>query len=109
MIFMKRQSLQRILYSHVKNKDKVLTGKRVDEVITATNGVMVKTKDGETFTGNILIGADGVHSLVRREMWRLAAESRPGWFPQDELQSEAISSCSPPSCRGIAYVGSKRS
>ena len=89
MIFMKRQDLHRILYAHVKNKDKILTGKRVEEVITATNGVMVKTRDGETFTGDILIGADGIHSRVRREMWRLAAESRPGWFPENELNSEA--------------------
>lgn len=97
MIFMKRQDCLRILYEHVKNKDKILTGKRVVEVVTATNGVMVKTGDGETFTGDILVGADGIHSIVRREMWRLAAESRPGWFPEDELKSEipSIFACSP--------------
>lgn len=60
---------------------------RVEEVLQATNGVLVKTKRGETIAGDILIGADGVHSTIRREMWRLAAKLQPGYFPGDELSS----------------------
>lgn len=89
MIFIDRRDLLKILYDNVKSKDKILTGKRVEEVLTAVNGVLVKLKGGETVAGDILIGADGLHSTVRKEMWRLANKSRPGFFPENEQSSES--------------------
>jgi 2-polyprenyl-6-methoxyphenol hydroxylase-like FAD-dependent oxidoreductase len=31
--------------------------------------------DGSDFSGHIVVGQDGVHSAVRKEMWRLADDS----------------------------------
>jgi 2-polyprenyl-6-methoxyphenol hydroxylase-like FAD-dependent oxidoreductase len=89
MIFIDRRHLLQILYDNLESKEKVLTGKRVEEVLTAVNGVLIKLKGGETIAGDILIGADGVHSTVRKEMWRLASKSRPGYFPENEQSSES--------------------
>lgn len=38
-------------------------------------GVLVRTKDGEDYKGDLVVGCDGVHSIVRREMWRISAEN----------------------------------
>ncbi|KAJ0419910.1 hypothetical protein BJY00DRAFT_301932 [Aspergillus carlsbadensis] len=35
-------------------------------------GVSIETRDGRIFTGDFVVGADGVHSKSREEMWRLA-------------------------------------
>ncbi|KAL2782879.1 hypothetical protein BJX66DRAFT_350308 [Aspergillus keveii] len=34
-------------------------------------GVGIETRDGRIFTGDFVVGADGVHSKTRGEMWRL--------------------------------------
>lgn len=72
------------LYNHLKSKDKVLTGKRVANVTLQGSGVRVETADGDLFTGDILVGADGVHSTVRDRMWRLADTLEPGYIPASE-------------------------
>lgn len=47
-------------------------------------GVRVYTSDGSCYNGNLLVGADGVHSKVRSEMWRHADEKRPGLITSEE-------------------------
>lgn len=73
-----------VLYENIKDKTKILTGKRVQTVELKADGVVVKTADGSVYTGDILVGADGIHSQVRSEMWRLADELSPGWIPSNE-------------------------
>ncbi|KAJ5013285.1 FAD-dependent monooxygenase andE [Colletotrichum sp. SAR 10_99] len=80
----KQQMLLQILYDNLRQKDKVLTNKRVVHVETSSTGVVVTTKDGTTYTGDILVGGDGVHSKVREEMWRIASVSDPNAFPPEE-------------------------
>ncbi|KAI8316385.1 hypothetical protein K4K61_007289 [Colletotrichum sp. SAR11_59] len=80
----KQQMLLQILYDNLKQKDKVLTNKRVVHVETSSTGVVVRTEDGSTYTGDILVGGDGVHSKVRQEMWRIASVSDPTAFPPEE-------------------------
>lgn len=73
-----------VLYEHIKDKSRVLTSKRVVSVQQSDAGVEVKTQDGATFKGDILIGADGIHSTVRQNMWDAAAKLEPGWFSPSE-------------------------
>lgn len=41
-------------------------------------------EDGTSYTGDILVGADGVNSKARSEMWRLADEQDPGLVKADK-------------------------
>lgn len=77
-----------VLYDNIKDKTKILTGKRVQSVDMKEDKVVVKTEDGSLYTGDILVGADGVHSQVRSEMWRLANEQSPGEAALDKQDGE---------------------
>ncbi|KAH0425350.1 FAD binding domain protein [Colletotrichum camelliae] len=83
-LWVDRQMLLQILYENLKQKDKVLTNKRIIHVETSSTGVTVTTEDGTTYTGDILVGGDGVHSKVQQEMWRIASVSDPTAFPPEE-------------------------
>lgn len=87
--FNDRQILLQVLYDNLKDKNKVLIGKRVAKVSTSDSGASVETRDGEVFSGDIVVGLDGIRSTVRAEMWRIAAEAAPGYFPKDEMKREA--------------------
>ncbi|KAJ0415944.1 hypothetical protein BJY00DRAFT_317406 [Aspergillus carlsbadensis] len=82
--FLDRQMVLQVLYDNIKDKSKVLTKKRVQKVDMTSHSVVVKTADGSSYHGDILIGADGIHSTVRGEMWRLANKMQPGWIAADE-------------------------
>lgn len=68
------------LYDNLKYKTSVLTSKAVSEVDLTPKGVRVVTHDGSSYSGDILIGADGIHSSVRTHMWKIAAMQQPGVF-----------------------------
>jgi 2-polyprenyl-6-methoxyphenol hydroxylase-like FAD-dependent oxidoreductase len=72
MLFLDRQMVLQVLYDHLDDKSKVLTKKRFKKVDVKDGGVEVTTEDGFVCTGDILVGADGIHSRVRREMCRIA-------------------------------------
>ncbi|KAL5362265.1 FAD/NAD(P)-binding domain-containing protein [Aspergillus floccosus] len=50
--------------------------------------VLVRTKDGALYKGDLVVGCDGVHSIVRREMWRIAAEQGEGIEEKKGLTAE---------------------
>lgn len=85
-IFFDRQWLLQILYDHLAHKDRVKLNKKVYQVKLVPGGVEVHTKDGDTFKGSIVVGADGIHSTVRTEMFRLASEIQPDHFDPEELE-----------------------
>ena len=72
------------LYENLRNKDKVITGAKVQIITTLLGGVEVVTTDGQAFNGDLLVGADGVYSAVRQEMWRLADEIPTESFPRQD-------------------------
>lgn len=73
---MRQEFLQR-LYDKLddKSKGKILLSKKVTEIVNFPGTVVAKCADGTEFTGDIIVGADGIHSRVRREMQRLMEES----------------------------------
>ncbi|KFA45737.1 hypothetical protein S40293_09453 [Stachybotrys chartarum IBT 40293] len=80
----KRQWLLQMLYDQVQSKDRIQLNSRVNTIELHNDSVSVQTTDGKSFVGDILVGADGVHSTVRNEMHRLAAETEPSYFPAHE-------------------------
>ncbi|KAK0664378.1 FAD-dependent monooxygenase andE [Lasiodiplodia hormozganensis] len=83
-VFVDRQMALEVFYDHLRDKSKVLLDKRVLQVTPLETGVQVTTKDGSTYTGDILVGADGIHSTVRKEMWRLGDKLSPAYFPKSD-------------------------
>ncbi|RYO88713.1 hypothetical protein DL764_008700 [Monosporascus ibericus] len=70
--FLERRQVLQLLYDHFPNRSKILTGKRVLGVDHLNRGVRVHCDDGSDFTGDIVAGADGVHSQIRQAMWQHA-------------------------------------
>lgn len=67
-----------MLYRHIRQKDKVLTSRRVVGFEMDENSVSVKCQDGSVHRGSILIGADGIRSTVSRQMSQLSGNSKKG-------------------------------
>ncbi|KAK7455047.1 hypothetical protein Landi51_03256 [Colletotrichum acutatum] len=78
MICIDRQMLIQVLYENLKHKDRVLSSERVVSVDFTDSRAHVTTKDSKVFGGDIVVGADGIRSTVRKEMWR---EAPTGYFP----------------------------
>ncbi|KAI8626482.1 hypothetical protein F5Y19DRAFT_446762 [Xylariaceae sp. FL1651] len=72
-----RADLLSVLYDSLSEADKacILTNKKVTDIATNEHGVEVRCEDGSIHHGSIVIGADGVHSKVRRSMRELAIQS----------------------------------
>lgn len=64
-----------ILYSNLEDKSNVHLGKRISKVDHFEYGVVAHCVDGSSYEGDIVVGVDGVHSTIRREMWRHAGQS----------------------------------
>ncbi|KAF2646007.1 putative monooxygenase [Massarina eburnea CBS 473.64] len=84
LMFFDRQWLLRVLHDRLEDKSKIHLSQKVDHVSLAEGGVQVTTKSGQKFSGSILVGADGVHSTVRQEMQRVAAQLAPSYFDPGE-------------------------
>lgn len=65
-----RPDLQELLLSSLP-KGVLLNGKKVDsyQVLPDNQGVKVKTVDGSEVEADVLVGADGIWSAVRAQMW----------------------------------------
>ncbi|KAL3454184.1 hypothetical protein BJX65DRAFT_317901 [Aspergillus insuetus] len=87
LAFLERRVLLDILYTSLPDPSRVFAGKSVVSVEQEhddRNDITVRTHDGSSYHGDLVVGADGVHSRVRREMWRLAELERPGSITAQE-------------------------
>lgn len=67
---LRRADLHWLLVSALRDMGgEVLTGKRVSHVAATATKVTTTCTDGHTETGDLLVGADGLHSGVRVAMW----------------------------------------
>jgi len=81
--FLPRSDALKVLYNHVKDKSRLHHNKTLVSVEHSESIVAVKCEDGSLYKGDILIGADGVNSVVREELWRLAASEVPDLVERD--------------------------
>lgn len=83
-----------MLYSQVKNKDRIHVKKRVDVIEPLEGSVRVTTTGGHSYSGDIVLGADGIHSKVRSEMRRIANTVDPSLFePKEEDEVPCYYQC----------------
>ncbi|SCZ47318.1 MULTISPECIES: FAD-dependent oxidoreductase [unclassified Pseudomonas] len=68
---MYRPDLHALMVRHVRQRqpDAIRLGTKVIGFTQGAEGVNVEVENGETIRGDILIGADGVHSRIRRAMF----------------------------------------
>jgi 2-polyprenyl-6-methoxyphenol hydroxylase-like FAD-dependent oxidoreductase len=78
MIFFERRMVIDVLHKNIRQKEKVLTSRRVVDFEMDEHGVSAKCQDGSVHRGSILIGADGIRSTVARQMLRLSGSSKKG-------------------------------
>ncbi|KAF9958155.1 hypothetical protein BGZ70_009301 [Mortierella alpina] len=64
-----RAELHNLLSSKVPSS-KITMGKKIMSLEQNHLGVMIRASDGETFHGDILVGADGAYSGVRQAMYK---------------------------------------
>lgn len=86
MRFMDRQQIIQGLWDNLHDTSKIHISSDVVKVVCGADGVAVETADGSVFHGDIVVGADGIHSKVKQEMQRIAADETPGrdLFPQKD-------------------------
>ncbi|PLB55512.1 monooxygenase [Aspergillus steynii IBT 23096] len=84
--FLSRQRFLDVLYKTYPDSSRILTGKRVTEIRHLDHGSCVITEDGSVYQGDLIVGADGVHSRVRSEIWK-QAEQEPGRIIAKEKSS----------------------
>ncbi|KAH2879615.1 orotidine-5'-phosphate decarboxylase, partial [Aspergillus fumigatus] len=76
LAFLDRQKLLQILAAGPVQSGRVKLGHQVVNIESTPDGVTVRTGHGHVYQGDLVVGADGVHSRVRAEMWRLATASQ---------------------------------
>ena len=72
-----RHDLTKVLYETLPQsaKDSIHVNKKVSDIKTTPEGVNVSCSDGTSYSGTIVVGADGAHSMVRSRMRELAIEA----------------------------------
>ncbi|KAK3363197.1 FAD binding domain protein [Lasiosphaeria hispida] len=88
-----RQILLQVLSNGIKDKSKVLLGKKIVDVEYHPDRVVVKCEDGTWYEGDILAGADGIYSKTREAVWGFAAEQEPEAVERDKQAITAEYQC----------------
>lgn len=77
--FLDRQQLLQILFDSIHDKSKIELSREVFKIEHLDGRVQVELKDGSRIHGDLVVGADGVHSRVRDEIWRIAESEMTGY------------------------------
>jgi FAD dependent monooxygenase len=72
------------LFGGLPDQSVIKLNKRVEKIEHTENGVRALLTDGTMEEGDIVIGADGVHSIVRSQMWYYASASEPETVPESD-------------------------
>lgn len=83
-LLLDRQSCVAHLYDNLPDQSTVKLSKRVEGIDHTESGIRVVLTDGTVEEGDIVIGADGVHSVVRPQMWEHASNFEPDTVPESD-------------------------
>lgn len=84
---LERRALLRTLYDKLRDKSRVIERCRVQDIQERDGKVHVLMADGSKQTGDLVVGTDGVHSVVRELMWKRANEVIPHFISAAEKRS----------------------
>ncbi|KAI1825904.1 FAD binding domain-containing protein [Xylaria intraflava] len=84
---MERREFLRIIYREHPEKNHIREHARVVDIVDGPEDITVKLEDGSTEVGDLVVGCDGVHSIVRELMWRNANATIPNYIRAEEKQS----------------------
>lgn len=65
LAFLQRRDLLKVLSDRIPDSSKIHTSKKVSKVDHEDSGVVVHCEDGSQYAGDIVVGADGIHSAVK--------------------------------------------
>ncbi|CZS99224.1 uncharacterized protein RCO7_00515 [Rhynchosporium graminicola] len=88
-----RSHLLKVLSDHIPDKSKIHLSKRVTKIDHTEDEVVVHCKDGSLFSGEIVVGADGVHSTVKSLMQDHIDRLSPGKANKDRNSLSAEYNC----------------
>ncbi|KAF8855683.1 FAD/NAD(P)-binding domain-containing protein [Acephala macrosclerotiorum] len=91
--FLQRRDLLDIMYRNIHDKSKIYTSKRVCQINHKDDSVVVECEDGSKFSGDIVVGADGIHSTVRTFMQEHIEKTSPGKVDKDKKSISAEYNC----------------
>lgn len=77
ILFLERKAYLQVLYDNIRDKSRVRARVGLESFAEDDEGVTVFTSTGEEVRGSILVGADGIHSTVRKLMAESLAKSDP--------------------------------
>ncbi|KAI1082129.1 FAD dependent monooxygenase [Whalleya microplaca] len=86
--FLERHKFLEILYDKLQRKNQIHKSQKVVAVENYASRAVVKTADGTEYVGDLVVGADGVHSLVRSEIWKLANETSQATMKRSDIKFE---------------------
>lgn len=83
--FQARHEVVVILERNIKSKERLRTGKRVVTVNQDEKGATAYCEDGSRYRAQMVVGADGVHSVVRREVLKMVKEKDANFEGADSM------------------------
>ncbi|KAI2643557.1 FAD/NAD(P)-binding domain-containing protein [Xylaria nigripes] len=90
ILFFDRQFFLKLMYEQVKHKEKIMVNSKIDRLEYVDGGARVTTKTGESYMGDIVIGADGIHSTMRNVLQKMSKR----FDPTEEDRIPAYYKCS---------------
>ncbi|EAQ92008.1 hypothetical protein CHGG_00243 [Chaetomium globosum CBS 148.51] len=87
LLVLERREFLQIMYDKLPDKSYIKTSSGVKSIKETPEGVEVTLVNGDVETGDMVIGADGVYSMVRSVMWEQANKATPGLITVQEKTS----------------------
>lgn len=86
---LERRLFLKTLYDTLEHKERIHERSRIHNIIEGYGASKVVLQDRTEYEGDLIVGADDVHSLCRELMWRKANETINGYISSAEKRSRS--------------------